>query len=150
MRGTYPYRCIIQQNFAAVKSKTTFLSVFSNLDHDQLTGIEEARHERDGIDHAAGDDQTLLMHTRGVFGEKGLVGSIHTATEYPPLTTVLMPRTNCKGVSLKVWPKEPEVKDAVPHLSVSVTSSLEKNTPLLSPAKSIPVFSSTPKLLIYS
>ena len=47
-------------------------------------------------------------------------------------------------------PKDPEVKDAVPHLSVSVTRALSKNTPLLSPIKSIPVFSRIPKFLMYS
>ena len=56
-----------------------------------------------------------------------------------------MARTSCKGVILKVWPKEPEVREAVPHLSVSVMSFLSKNTPLLSPVRSMPVFSRMPK-----
>ena len=32
------------------------------------------------------------------------------------MTTEEMALTNCSGVILKVWPKEPEVKEAVPHL----------------------------------
>ena len=62
------------------------------------------------------------------------------------MTTEAMARTSCKGVILKVWPKEPEVRLAVPHLSVLVTSALSKNTPLLSPDRSIPVFSRIPKV----
>ena len=68
----------------------------------------------------------------------------------PPLNTAEMARTSCSGVSLKVWPKEPEVRDAVPHLSVSVTRALSKKTPLLSPARSMPVFSKMPKFFTYS
>ena len=62
----------------------------------------------------------------------------------PPLTTEEIARTSCKGVSLKVCPKEPEVREAVPHFSVFTINSLEKNTPLLSPDRSMPVFSVTP------
>ena len=51
--------------------------------------------------------------------------------------------------SLKVWPKEPEVREAVPHLFVSVTRALSKNTPLLSPARSMPVFSRMPNRWTY-
>ena len=66
------------------------------------------------------------------------------------MTTAATARTSCKGVSLKVWPKEPEVREAVPHFSVSVTVDLSKKTPLLSPARSIPVFSRTPNFCTYS
>ena len=45
---------------------------------------------------------------------------------------------------------EAEVSEAVPHLSVSVMRDLSKNTPLLSPDRSMPVFSRTPKFLMYS
>ena len=66
------------------------------------------------------------------------------------MTTEAMARTSCKGVILKVCPKEPEVSEAVPHLSVLVINDLSKKTPLLSPARSIPVFSRTPNFSMYS
>ena len=65
------------------------------------------------------------------------------------MTTEEMALASCNGVSLKVWPKDPEVREAVPHLSVSVTRALSKNTPLLSPARSMPVFSRMPNRWTY-
>ena len=70
--------------------------------------------------------------------------TIYGSIRYPPFTTEEIARTSCKGVILKVWPKEPEVREAVPHFSVFVTSCLSKKIPLLSPFRSIPVFSRIP------
>ena len=74
--------------------------------------------------------------------------TIYGSIRYPPLTTAEIARSNCSGVILKVCPKEPEVREAVPHLSVFVTSSLLKKIPLLSPARSMPVFSMMPNFSI--
>ena len=82
--------------------------------------------------------------------ESRISETMYGSNRVPPLTTEAIARTSCKGVILKVWPKEPEVREAVPHLLVSVTRALSKNTPLLSPARSIPVFSRIPNFSMYS
>ena len=91
------------------------------------------------------------MHIEHLGSQEGILkAKLEILEGMQPLTTALMALTSCSGVSLKVCPKDPEVKDAVPHLSVLVTNSLGKKTPLLSPIRSIPVFSITPKRWTYS
>ena len=57
-----------------------------------LAGVEESRREGHGIGHAAGNDETVFVESRGVFREQPLVGGVDTAAEDPPLAAVGMSR----------------------------------------------------------
>ena len=76
-------------------------SIYLHCHH--LAGIEKAGHAGHGIGHTAGDDETVLVESPRVLGEKSLVGGIDTAPQDPPLPAMGVTRYGeVDGVGTKV------------------------------------------------
>ena len=71
------------------KGSLPALALFFQREDDQLAWIEDAR-DAGVIAESAADDQAILKHACGVFGEDALSGRIYASAEDAPLTAVGM------------------------------------------------------------